>query len=267
MRHLLLSAAIFCTALLVLLSEAGFAQTEPTPSSTPELELTNILAWATTEPINWSLGALLAVVGFAGALVSIFGLVGGVVPGTAGQARIDEDYEQLKRLSKRLEDLITPNPPISPLDSQSIAAVGQAIKDLRDNLSKERRYQFAIAATLYAVLGAFFASALAQDLLQALVIGAGWTGLAGTLGLKKDFAVRKSSKDSALDASLSTLQRLNESQQSLLRLYLNTQGVTDRRDQMQLAGKPDIQNLVDRTHRLESDVEHLEGEVSLAKAL
>jgi hypothetical protein len=266
MRRLLLSAAIFGTAFIVLSPEAGLAQTQPNPSSAPELELSNIFAWATTEPINWSLGALFAVVGFAGALVSIFGLVGGVVPGTAGQARIDEEYEQLKRLSKRLEDLITPNP-ISPLDSQAITAVGQAIKDLRDNLSKERRYQFAIAATLYAVLGAFFASALAQDLLQALVLGAGWTGLAGTLGLKKDFAVRKSSKDSALDASLSAVQRLNESQQSLLHLYLNAQGVTDRRDQMQLAGKPDIQNLVDRTQRLESDVDRVEGEVSLAKAL
>jgi hypothetical protein len=267
MRRTLLSALILCFGFvaLLLMTETSFAQGEPNQPDT--LELSNIFAWALTDPPNWALGAWFAVLGFAGALVTIFGLVGGTVPGTAGQARIDEDSEQLKRISKRLEDVMTPSPMRDPLDSQAIAAIGQAVSDLRDNITRERRYQFAIAAILYSVLGGFFASALAQDLLQALAIGAGWTGLIGALGLKKDFTVRKSSKDSALDTSLSVVERLKESQRELLDLYLNAQGITDPQDRTQLASKPQVQNVVDRVRGLETDVERLKQEVSLAKTL
>jgi hypothetical protein len=267
MRRTLLSALIlgFGFVALLLMAETSFAQGEPNQPGT--LELSNIFAWALTDPPNWALGAWYAAVGFAGALVTIFGLVGGTVPGTAGQARIDENSEQLRRISKRLEDVITPNPMKDPLDSQGITAIGQAVRDLRDNISRERRYQFAIAAILYSVLGAFFASALVQDLLQALVIGAGWTGLTGSLGLKKDFTVRKSSKDAALDTSFTVAQRLKESQGELLNLYLNAQGITNPEDPMQLANKPDAQRVVNRVRALETDVERLEQEVSLAKTL
>ena len=56
------------------------------------------------------------------------------------------------------------------------------------------------------MLGAFFATLLARDILQALVIGAGWTTLLGTLGLKKDYADRKSTKDAALKQTLDALE-------------------------------------------------------------
>jgi len=70
---------------------------------------------------------------------------------------------------------------------------------LRDDLRSDMRQQFALAATLYVVLGAFFAAALAQDLLQALVIGAGWTAYLGAFGLKRDYAERKLIKDKATE--------------------------------------------------------------------
>jgi len=59
--------------------------------------------------------------------------------------------------------------------------------------------QFGLAAGLYAILGAFFAAMLARDLLQAILIGAGWTAYLGALGLKKDYAQRKSIKDEATE--------------------------------------------------------------------
>ena len=41
---------------------------------------------------------------------------------------------------------------------------------------------------------------IANDLLQALAIGAGWTGIVGSLGLKRDYSARSDTKDSALSA-------------------------------------------------------------------
>ena len=48
------------------------------------------------------------------------------------------------------------------------------------------------------------------DLLQALVIGAGWTGFLGTLGLKKDYAERKAPKDATLEKTLERAKKAEE---------------------------------------------------------
>jgi hypothetical protein len=109
-------------------------------------------------------------------------------------------------LSQRLEELITASPP----DAAAIVAVESTINNLRDDLWAERWRQFGIATVLYAVLGAFFSAMLAKDLLQALVIGAGWTGLLGTLGLKKDYAERKAPKDATLEKILDRAKRAEE---------------------------------------------------------
>jgi len=78
--------------------------------------------------------------------------------------------------------------------------------------AKERWRQFLLASLLYTVLGAAFASALAQDLLQAFVIGAGWTGLIGSFGLRTDYAQRKTRKDQALNEVVGELERELRSQ-------------------------------------------------------
>lgn len=93
-------------------------------------------------------------------------------------------------------------------------AVEKVVNNLRDDLREERWRQFLIAAIFYAVLGAFFASLLAQDMLQGLLIGAGWTGYLGILGLKRDYAERASEKDNALERSEDTLQELRQLMES-----------------------------------------------------
>jgi hypothetical protein len=180
--------ALVTAALVLSLSDAAAAQ-EGTP-----VEVGDLFKWATEPPVDWVEGLLFAGIGLAGALVILFTLVGGAVPGTAGQAQIDADYAVLQRLTKRLEDLINAEPP----NSAVVTAVAGMVNEYRDDLSKERWRQFAIAGILYAVMGAFFASALAKDILQAFVLGATWTGLIGSLGLKRDYQVRKEIKDEAI---------------------------------------------------------------------
>ena len=195
---LIITLLMACTS--IFFSEFAIAQgSEPVKIADP-------FTWAKTSPPDWLRGALFAALGFVGALVTIFGLVGGAVPGTAGQARIDSDRARLERLSKRLEDLISESKP----DSDTIGAVETTVNNLRDDLRSETWRQFAIATIIYALLGAFFSAFLAQDFIQALVIGAGWTGVLGTLGLKKDFSERKATKDAALEKALERAKKAEE---------------------------------------------------------
>jgi hypothetical protein len=172
------------------------------------VDLANLFGWAAADPPDWGRGALFAGLGLAGALVTVFGLIGGVVSGTAGKAKIEADVEQLKRWSGRLEELMMASSP----DAAAIEAIQKATDTFRDDLARERWRQFACAAALYALLGAFFASMLAQDIVQAIVTGAGWTAVVGSLGLKTDFKERKLEKDAVLER---TLVRAHELEQKL----------------------------------------------------
>ena len=197
----LLSIVILVACTSYLVTNIAFAQ-EPQPTPEP-IKVSDLFPWARTTPPDWRRGALFAGLGFVGALVTIFGLIGGAVPGTAGQAKIDADTERLDRMSQRLEELIG----ASPSDPAAITAVENTVNNLRDDLRAERWRQFGIATALYAVLGAFFSLLLAQDILQALVIGAGWTGFLGSLGLKKDYAERKATKDTVLEKTVERAEK------------------------------------------------------------
>jgi hypothetical protein len=191
-----------CTSLLM--ANIAFAQgAEPTPEP---IKVTELLTWARTTPPDWGRGALFAGLGLVGALVTVFGLIGGAVPGTAGQAKIDADTARLERLSEQLEKLITTSRP----DAAAIGAVESAVNNLRDDLRAERWRQFGIAAVFYAVLGAAVSTLLATDLLQALVIGAGWTSFLGALGLKRDYAERKELKDATLEKTFERAKKAEE---------------------------------------------------------
>lgn len=155
------------------------------------------LEWATEGAVDWSKGGLLALFGLAGALFTVFTLVGGVVPGTAGQAEIDADTKRLERLSQQLEKLIGDE---KSRNAPQIDAINNAVSDLRSALTRERWRQFLLASVLYTLLGAFVAATLAQDLVQATAIGAGWTGIVGSLGLKRDYSKRSETKGEALTA-------------------------------------------------------------------
>ena len=155
------------------------------------IETVNVFTWAAGPSPDWARGALYALLGLIGALITVFSLVGGAIPGTAGYMRIEAGMKRVEDREKILDKLIED----SERDPEKIKAVNIATNSLRDDIRQDRRRQFALAAGLYAVLGAFSAAMLAQDLLQSLVIGAGWTAFLGAMGLKKDYADRKSVKD------------------------------------------------------------------------
>jgi hypothetical protein len=141
------------------------------------------------------LGFIVAVTGLIGALIPVFGAVGGAIPGTAGSAKIDADEARLVRLADQLDALIRER----PVDANAVSAVESAVNGLRDDLRSERRNQFLWAGLLYAVLGVAFALFLAGNALQAVAIGAGWTAFIGTFGLRSDYTARRDVKNDVIE--------------------------------------------------------------------
>ena len=198
MRRLLIAIGTLL-ALSIVFTSVAFAQGGPPQ---PTIDVAKLFVWLTTTPPNWAQGIFYAILGLVGALVILFSLVGGAVPGTAGKADIDANKELLKMWTEELNKLIK----ATPKQAADIDALGKQVNDLRDDLSRDMWRQFLLSGFLYAILGAFFATAFAQDPLQALLVGAGWTGLLGTLGLASDYAKRKAVKDEAIQALQTQLQ-------------------------------------------------------------
>lgn len=132
-RLFFLTLWLACTSFL-LVTNIAFAQeaeTNPKP-----VEVADLFSWATTTPPDWARGGLYAGLGLIGALVTSFGLIGGAVPGTAGQAKIDADTARLERLSERLEKLITSTD--GPPAAEAIVAVESTVNSLRGCLESRR---------------------------------------------------------------------------------------------------------------------------------
>ena len=60
------------------------------------------------------------------------------------------------------------------------------IADLGRQISVERRRGLSLGIPIYVLLGGAFAAAVATNLVQALLIGFGWTAIANRFGLAKD---------------------------------------------------------------------------------
>jgi hypothetical protein len=251
----LITLVLSMAGISLLLSSIAFAQSQ-TPTPTPEqAKVVDLAPWLTADQPDYKRGGLLAAGGILGALVTTFGLIGGVFPGTAGKAEIDADAERLKTLSERLVELVA----AEGADADKIRAVEKSVNNLRDDLRSERWRQFAVASIFYVALGAAIAALLASNLLQAIVIGAGWTGLVGSLGLKSDYAKRKAVKDSALEETVNLL-KATPANLPLMKLIPHAGG------QFKIASTNDADRVT--TDRADVDrIDELERKVRIAKAL
>jgi hypothetical protein len=168
------------------------------PGEVPQTSIwANILAWANQEPVNWQLGILLFLAGLTGAAATAFGAIGGVIPGTAGKEEVDRLTRELVATTKRKETYQTeydkvrndPNAADSKLAAfrEDVKREQQNEKDYSATLSSAKTAQYVRALPFYLLLGGAFATALAQDLLQALAIGAGWPTVWASVRLRPEF--------------------------------------------------------------------------------
>jgi hypothetical protein len=197
-------AVVLMTVLSFMVTATAVAQEEAPPPEVANVEVVSFLRWLTADPINWAEGAIFFALGFIGALVTVYGLIQGKLPGIAAQAQIDLDRQRLNRYVERLDNLLNASPP----DWQGVKEIQNTVNELRDDVDRLSRRMFFVGAILYVLIGGSLATILAQDMLQALIIGAGWTAFAGSLGLKTDSAERKSIKDGALERAGATVKNL-----------------------------------------------------------
>lgn len=194
-----------CAVLLVASAgSAAAVEGQVTDTAAPEGQTVAEQMLFHWEDGDWETPALFALLGLVGALVTMFSLIGGAVPGTAGKARIDAETARLDRFYQRLQSLAD----APQIDPGAVSALNDTVDRMRDDLRRERWRQFGIGFAFYVVLGASFAVALAYDYLQAIAIGAGWTGYTGALGLKTDFGERARLKDDSLEEAEELLRTL-----------------------------------------------------------
>jgi len=209
MKRLLLATILLVGMIFAFYSTAEAQGVES--SQTSNITVAKLFPWATNGSIDWGQGGLFLGLGFIGALVTVFTLIGGAVPGTEGKVKIDQGEETLAIFTNQLTKLVQ----AEQKNPEAIKAVEQATNELRDDLNAEKWRQFGLGALIYLLLGAFFASMLAQNLIEALAIGAGWTGVIGTLGLKLDYKKRKEAKDDAIDKLLEKMQAAEPIQEQI----------------------------------------------------
>jgi len=179
--------------LLFMLPAVAWAQGE-----TPQVPIGDLFTWYTQDPPNYKNGILFLVLGAIGALATMYAAVGGVLPGTAGKDELDKQQRNLD-VARQLEntyqqevEALNKKPDLTSADENRLNRYREDVKDARGRadelevrLNREKWKQFFIACVFYLPLGGGFATALAQDLIQALIIGAGWPTVWGSYQLTK----------------------------------------------------------------------------------
>jgi hypothetical protein len=110
---------IFGLALFIFLLSSAIVLAQNNNNNTHLISEVKILTWASETPINWQIGLILFAFGAFGAMFVIFTLVGGSVPGTDGQARIEINTARLDALCD-LQDVLLKKIRPTPMRSTSL---------------------------------------------------------------------------------------------------------------------------------------------------
>jgi hypothetical protein len=171
----------------------------------------DVFPWATSGGFddNWVQGLGFALLGLIGALVTVYLFLGEFLPSMGGKAEYEEGKVELEELVKQRNAQLELREGYAAgkgkaTDAQLRAAetltgsLDTAISQKESSLTQERRRLVAIGMPIYLVLGGAFAVLFAANILQALLIGFGWTAIADRLGLNKELAVRSAKRDETI---------------------------------------------------------------------
>jgi hypothetical protein len=178
---------------------------EPSPPADPEESTCSsdaagdigLFCWIQLDgETDWERGALLFAMGFFGALAAVYFTLGTELPGFGQDAEVRvlkgevDGYKRLVDESFEKEDTADRR--------QALAA---ELRAREANYHRLRRQAFALGGILYPLLGGFFAAAAAFTLLQAVLIGFGWTSFASAIGLKRSDAASSAIKQEEVERS------------------------------------------------------------------
>jgi hypothetical protein len=145
--------------------------------------------------------------GLLGALVTIYLFLGEWLPSMGGKTRYETLRIEIEDLEERRQELIRLREDFiggagEPLSDDQRAEASRLSDEIRAEIATKNsdadalyRRILAQGFALYALLGGAFAVLFAETLMQALLIGFGWTAIADRLGLKREEATKTGVRD------------------------------------------------------------------------
>jgi hypothetical protein len=152
---------------------------------------------------DWARGLAYFLLGFVGAAVTLYFFAGGLLPSMGrGQLTVLEtERAQWERRRDRKLDAVEKTPSGAEGTKQKWLYERSAaqVTALDARIDRERGALLKVGVPLYLFLGGFFAAMFATNLIQAALIGFGWTAVVERFGLKREQETRKDSRDDLID--------------------------------------------------------------------
>ncbi|MDY0387957.1 MAG: hypothetical protein RBT65_12695 [Methanolobus sp.] len=154
-------------------------------------------------PIWWpdyiSVGVFFFLLGVTGAAIIVY--LGSWDKLMGNTARILELEEQIKSFRELLKDAT---------DDNDKDRMWHEMMRQREELNKEKKFFRIMGIIIYLFVGGIVASILANSMLEAVALGAGWTGLIGVFGIKKDVEERMKRVDADASHDLQTVEMIKK---------------------------------------------------------
>ncbi|WP_406661295.1 hypothetical protein V7O66_01895 [Methanolobus sp. ZRKC3] len=135
-------------------------------------------------PENVSVGYFFFILGLAGAAIMVY--LGSWDKLLGNSARILELEKEIKSFRKELKE---------EADDSQKEFIREWINSQRKQLNREKTFSQIAGIIIYLFVGGVVATILADNLLEAITFGAGWTGLIGIFGIKADAEKRRNEVD------------------------------------------------------------------------
>ncbi len=156
------------------------------------MEIVNISSMAvSTMPMWWPdniiVGILFLILGICGAAVMVYiGEWDKLMGKSARIIEIENEIDVKREIANKITD---------PKDVDARKKFEDMINEDEDRLDRERKDIRTKGMVLYLLIGGVVAAILANSMVEAVGFGAGWTGLIGVFGIKKDNELQKESRN------------------------------------------------------------------------
>jgi hypothetical protein len=151
-------------------------------------------------PTDSSIGILFFVLGVVGAAITVyFGEWEKLIGKSALMLEIEGEIESKKKIAETIEN---------PKEVEIREKWENMIARDQKRLDTERKFIRIQGIILYLIIGGVFATILANNMVEAVAFGAGWTGLIGVFGIKKDNEERKKVRDKKDEDDLENLSKI-----------------------------------------------------------
>lgn len=220
----------------------AFAQDNGEQESSDDGITTDVLfGWALEEggfDENWGDGLVLGLVGAAGALVAVYFFLGSFLPSMGGKAEYDElrlriDVVRQKRdACLQIRERYAQASTGADVQPERLAELNRLCEEhdaviARDEarLNQMRTRLLLLGTPIFVLLGGVVATALAQNVAQAVAVGFGWTAVVDRFGIRTEEPIRNQARQSVLDT---VADQADASRRRVSDLELEAQGLREK---------------------------------------